>query len=170
MEKTYPSTDYFFEAPAPVLGAADTAGGQPKRCTFSGVAYSGDAVSDWGEPLVIDLCSVILPDQCPVLLEHSRNKRLGVRTLAVRDGALTCDGYLLANDEARALAAEADEGFPWQLSVHAQAGAREFVAPGVQDNVNGCALTGPMNILRQTAIRELSFTPTGVDGATSARV
>lgn len=159
---------FFFEAPAPSLAAASAEA--PARRTFEGVAYSGEAISDGWTPIVIDLDSLRLPERCPVLLQHEREARVGVCTLTVADGALRSTGYLLTNAQAAALAADADDGFPWQLSVHAQPGSVEEVAPGAAVQVNGRALTGPLSILRQTLIRELSFTPTGVDAATSARV
>ena len=164
-----PKSDYFFDAPPPAFGQGWTTP-DTKRRTFTGVAYSGALVSDGWQSIVIDLASLTLPDPCPTLLQHDRAARVGVCTLAVRDGALACDGHLLSNEAAVALAADADEGFPWQLSVHAEPGTTEELAPGVAVQINGRAFTGPLTIFRHTAIRELSFTPTGVDGATSARV
>ena len=79
-------------------------------------------------------------------------------------------GRLLSNEDAQSLAADADEGFPWQMSVHAEPGRVEEIAVGASFSVNGRALTGPLIVLRDTLIRELSFTPTGVDAATEARV
>jgi len=169
MNKTT-KTHWVLEAPAPSLGIADAPEGEPRRRTFSGIAYSGSPVSDWDEPIIIDLASLSLPDPCPVLGGHSRDIRLGVASLAVRDGLLACDGYLLTNSDALKLAADADEGFPWELSVHAQPGALERVQAGASAVVNGRTLSGPITVLRQTTIRELSFTPTGVDAATSAQV
>lgn len=164
-------SSYFLSAPAPGLSPAETEPGvAPVRRTFRGVAYSGDVLADWGGRMIIDLASLTLPSPCPTLMQHDRDKPVGVCTLSVSDGALICDGYLLSNEEAIELASNADEGFPWQLSVHAQPGAVEEVAPGTAISVNGRALTGPLSIMRQTLIRELSFTPTGVDYNTSAAV
>jgi hypothetical protein len=56
------------------------------------------------------------------------------------------------------------------MSVHAEPGRVEEIAVGASFSVNGRALTGPLIVLRDTLIRELSFTPTGVDAATEARV
>jgi hypothetical protein len=134
------------------------------------VAYSGEVLAEWGERFVIDLASLTLPDPCPTLLQHDRDAPIGVCTLAVTGTALTCDGYLLTNEDAQKLAASADEGFPWQLSVHAQPAAIERIESGVVASVNGRDLTGPLSILRRTLIRELSFTPTGVDANTHATV
>ena len=160
----------YLEAPAPTLSPAQAGDGQARQRTFSGIAYSGEPISYWGSPMVIDLASLILPNQCPVLLQHERDKRVGVCTLSVVDGALHSQGHLLANEDAQALAADADGGFPWQLSVHAEPGSVEEVNAGTQVQVNGRTLAGPIVIYRQTRIRELSFTPTGVEYRTEAHV
>lgn len=169
MEKSKHATLYL-EAPAPTLSPAQAGDGQSRQRTFSGIAYSGEPISYWGSPMVIDLASLSLPKTCPVLLQHERDKRVGVCTLAIVDGALHSQGHLLANEDAQALAADADGGFPWQLSVHAEHGSVEEVKSGVQIQVNGRTLAGPIVIYRQTRIRELSFTPTGVDYRTEAHV
>ncbi len=106
----------------------------------------------------------------PVLLQHDREQRVGLATLVARDGQLHASGRLLSNPLAQSLAADADEGFPWQLSVHVEAGQVTPVAAGVAVAVNGRDLTGPLLLWRQARIRELSFTPTGVDDQTSARI
>lgn len=158
---------YRFEAPPPSLAAASD---QTKTRTFSGTAYAGGPLREWGSPIVIDLESLILPPVCPVLEGHDREKRVGVCSLSVQDGRLMAAGRLLSNEDAQSLAADADEGFPWQMSVHAEPGRVEEIAVGASFSVNGRALTGPLIVLRDTLIRELSFTPTGVDAATEARV
>lgn len=160
---------YRFEAPAPAL--APPADDARKSRTFAGVAYSGEPIQHWAfGQLVIDLDSLSLAANTPILLEHDRGKRVGVGTLAVRDGALHADGRLLRNPDAQALASDADDGFPWQMSVHADPGSIEEVQPGTQAAINGRTFTGPLTIFRQTRIRELSFTPTGYDHRTSAAV
>lgn len=157
------------EAP-PTLTPGQADAGRPR--TFSGVAYSGEVIPHhfaWGD-LVIDLDSLSLPDQCPTLLEHDRSRRVGVCALTVRDGALVAEGRLLGNEQARALAADADDGFPWQMSVHADPSRIEKVAEGSGAHINGRTLPGPLTIFRGTRIRELSFTPSGYDHRTEARV
>ncbi|MEY2631907.1 MAG: hypothetical protein RIR00_561, partial [Pseudomonadota bacterium] len=111
------TSGYFFAVPAPGLSPALADADQPaSQRTFRGVAYSGEVLAEWGERFVIDLASLTLPDPCPTLLQHDRDAPIGVCTLAVTGTALTCDGYLLTNEDAQKLAASADEGFPWQLS------------------------------------------------------
>ncbi len=170
----YDPAAFRFEAPAPRFAPpgpdpAET-GTAPRR--FVGVAYSGEAIPNhwaWGS-LVIDLDTLSLPDPCPCLLNHERDEPVGVCSLRVADGTLVADGQLLSNDEGQDLAQAADQGFPWQLSIHAEPGAVEEVQAGVAISVNGRAFTGPMTVFRQTRVRELSFTPTGYDHRTSARV
>lgn len=170
----YDPTAFRFEAPAPRFEAPESdqpaAGAAPRR--FVGVAYSGEAIANhwaWGS-LVIDLDALSLPDPCPCLLNHERDEPVGVCNLRVADGALVAEGQLLRNEQGHGLAQAADEGFPWQLSIHAEPGVVEEVQPGIAVSVNGRAFTGPLTVFRQTRVRELSFTPTGYDHRTSARV
>lgn len=167
MPSTPPSALYLAAPSAPAIAPEQMA--EVPR-TFTGIAYSGDAVAVGAGRLAIDLASVILPDPCPVLVQHDRAQRVGTCTLAVRDGALCAEGRLLRNAAAAALAAEADEGFPWQLSVHAEPSAVEQIPAGASAELNGRMLAGPLAVWRRTRIRELSFTPTGVDYRTVATV
>lgn len=123
-------TDCFLEAPAPALAPAPGGDVSATR-TFTGLAYSGEAVSDGWMPVVIDLASMHLPppNDCPVLLSHERDQSLGYATLALTDNA-----------PANQVASDADEGFPWQLSVHAQASRSDEIAPGASVQVNGRTL------------------------------
>jgi hypothetical protein len=153
------------EAPAPTLAPA---GDGPRR--FRGTAYTGAALSYYGYLMIVDLAGARLPSPCPVLEGHNRNQRRGVATLSSDGRALAIEGTLLGNDGARAIAADADDGFPWQLSVHAQPQGVEELATGTTAEVNGRTVTGPIDILRRVSIREVSFTPTGVDAGTSAEM
>lgn len=153
-------------AEAPALSAPDADG--PRR--FSGVAYSGAPLQYFGQRMVVDLADVTLPTPCPVLESHDRALRRGVAALASDGERLRIDGRLLANEGAQQIAADADAGFPWQLSIHAEPGSVEELGPGAEATINGRTLSGPLTILRQVRIRETSFTPTGVDAETSARV
>jgi hypothetical protein len=50
-------------------------------------------------------------------MQAARAGRAGVRALA-RDGQqLTIGGHLLSNKHGKAVAQDADDGFPWQMSV-----------------------------------------------------
>lgn len=160
----------YLEAQAPAFSPETSEGDANRKRTFTGVAYSGDVVSYWGESMVIDLSSIKLPDPCPILMGHDRDRPVGRGQLSVRDNALHAEGSLLGNETARSLASDADDGFPWQFSVHTEPGSVEEVPAGASVQVNGRAFQGPVTVLRNSRIRELSFTPTGVDFRTEAHV
>ena len=153
-----------FDASAP-----DVPPGALRR--FSGTAYSGDVIHGhwaWGD-VVFDLDSLRVPNRLPVLIEHDRAQRAGVidRFAVTHADGLTVSGYLLDTPSGRSIAAEADAGFPWQMSVHIDPGK---VEEGASDPVNGRALRRPATVFRDGAIREVSFTPTGADANTAATV
>lgn len=170
-----------FEAAAPVFaplapaGEGDNPPGMPdarRPRAFTGLAYSGDIIPGhyaWGA-LVIDLASLALPSPCPCLLNHDRDDPVGHCILEVNDNALRASGRLLNHGKGADVALAADQGFPWQLSIHAEPGVVEEIQAGTAVSVNGRDFTGPLTVFRQTRIRELSFTPTGYDYRTSAQI
>lgn len=141
--------------------------------TFAGVAYSGGIIPHHGwKNLVIDLDTVrfTASETVPVLLEHNRECRVGVCAMQVEDGSLKAKGKLLSNEWAIQLAADADAGFPWQMSIHAEPDSVDIISADAAVNVNGMDITGPATVFRNTTIREVSFCVTGQDKDTSANV
>ncbi len=138
--------------------------------TFSGVANSGKPFSLFGENSIIDLNDLSYKDKIPALDGHDRGKRVGIAQLSVRDNELMVTGTLLANTHGKAIADDAKQGFPWELSVHAQASSVENIGAGETTVVNGASYTGPLKVMHGCKIREVSFTPVGVDSETEALV
>lgn len=138
--------------------------------TFRGVANSGRPFGYGGYQTVVDLAQLSHKPSVPVLLEHSPVKMAGVCSLSVTADGLIAEGSLLSNEYGTQIAEAADQGFPWEMSVYAQAESYEELAAGVVLSVNGNEVTGPAMILRRCAIREVSFTAVGVDGQTEAVV
>lgn len=138
--------------------------------TFSGIANSGKPFKHFGQPAIIDLSDVKYKDKTPVLDTHNRSHRCGVAKLSVKNNQLLVTGRLLTNQYGQEIAADADEGFPWELSVHANPSSVTEVLPGQTVEVNGQTITGPIDILHGSSIREVSFTPTGIDQQTNATV
>jgi hypothetical protein len=64
----------------------------------------------------------------------------------------------------------ADEGYPWQLSVHIVPDEIEKVHPNQEVTINGLNLIGPGHIFRKSSIREVSFCAVGADRGTNAVV
>lgn len=138
--------------------------------TFKGVANSGKPFGYGGYPTVVDLAELSHKASVPVLLEHSPLKMAGVCSLSVTAEGLIAEGSLLSNEFGTQITEAADQGFPWEMSVYAQAESYEELAAGAVLSVNGNEVTGPAVILRRCTIREVSFTAVGVDSETEAVV
>ena len=138
--------------------------------TFKGVANSGKPFGYGGYQTVVDLAELSHKASVPVLLEHSSLKMAGVCSLSVTADGLIAEGSLLSNEFGTQIAEAADQGFPWEMSVYAQAESYEELAAGAVLSVNGNEVTGPAVILRRCTIREVSFTAVGVDSETEAVV
>lgn len=138
--------------------------------TFKGTANSGKPFDYGGTQTVVDLEGLRHKASVPVLLEHSPVKMAGVCSLSVTADGLIAEGSLLSNEFGTQIAEAADQGFPWEMSVYAQAESYEELAVGAVLSVNGNEVTGPAVILRRCTIREVSFTAVGVDSETEAVV
>lgn len=139
---------------------------QPRR--FTGIANSGKPFGLGGMPTVIDFASITLKPKTAVLIEHDGNKIAGVAQLSVTPAGLQADGTLLNNEHGKAIADASDQGFPWEMSVYVQAARWEELAVNASTMVNGHAVQGPLLIMRDSKIREVSFTAVGIDDQTSA--
>lgn len=136
--------------------------------TFSGIANSGKPFTYQGKRAIVDMASLTLSDKVPALLLHDRNQRVGFGRLSIKDNALMIEGQLLDNDHAKSIIKDADTGFPWQMSAHVNSDDSYELAEGQSVSVNGHTIQYPCTILKNAVIREVSFTPTGVDNHTSA--
>ncbi len=160
-----------FAFSVPATFSMDGTADQKKR-KFSGVAYSGDVIPNhyyWGS-VIFDLSTMSVPSKLPALIDHDRAARCGFATSfsISNDSGLTVAGDLMSNEHGKAVAAESDEGFPWQMSVHISPGSIEEIKAGFSAVVNGRELSGPLTVFRNSRISEVSFTATGWDSNTSA--
>lgn len=168
MDKTQPHpADAFIFRSAPASMAAKTDGAARK---FTGTPYSGNVLAHpYWDAVIFDLSSTSAPNPTPILIGHDRNQRAGFATLDIQPGEIKIgDGTLLDNEHGRTVAAESDQGFPWQMSVHIEPASIEHLKAGTTVGVNGQQVSGPCVIFRNNTIREVSFTPTGVDPNTDA--
>lgn len=171
MPKTYllsagrsPKAVYLLSA-AGIAGAeADT----PRR--FSGIANSGKPFIYEGKAAIVDLSSLRFAEQLPALIDHDRSKRAGFGKLSIAKHQLSINGTLLNNEHGQAIAGDSDAGFPWQMSAHVVPALIEDLPAGQHKTINGQLLSGPLRILKNAQVREISFTPTGVDSQTHAIV
>ena len=168
-KQSAPETAYQFRASLPTFAEKATDDASALR-KFSGTAYSGEALRHpyWGQ-VVFDLATTAAGEKTPILINHDRNQRAGFATLEIGSDIKIADGSLMLDTEhGRAVAAESDAGFPWQMSVHIEPGSIDELKAGAIAAVNGRQITGPATIFRASLIREVSFTPTGVDPNTEA--
>ena len=141
-----------------------------ERRKMRGVAYAGGVLSYFGDNIVIDLDSLKFDGkQIPLLHNHDRDRVVGYGHLMREGNALMVEGEMLSNDHADGIVSAADEGLEWQMSVHIE--SKRVLTRHAGDVVNGQAITvDEVTVLADGVIREVSFTPTGVDADTSARI
>lgn len=143
-----------------------------KKRTFSGVAYSGEVITDhwYWKQVIFDLDSMQIKGRIPALLEHSSYQRAGAiesHSISYESG-LTVSGILLSNEFGAQVASDSDDGFPWQMSVRIEPSSIEEIQAGNTVTVNGKLLHGPITVFRGGRIREVSFCALGADENTMA--
>lgn len=140
------------------------------RRKMHGVAYAGGVLSYYGDSIAIDLDTLKFNGrQIPLLHNHDHDRVVGYGHLMREGNALMVEGEMLSNDHADGIVSAADEGLEWQMSVHIE--SKRVLTRHAGDVVNGQAITvDEVMVLADGVIREVSFTPTGVDADTSARI
>lgn len=151
--------------------SVDSAQEGNKKRTFSGVAYSGEAITDhwyWGK-VVFDLDTIQIKGRIPALLEHRTSQRAGAinsHSVSHAEG-LKIEGNLLSNEFGTQVAQDSDDDFPWQMSVRIYPATVEEVKEG-SVIVNGRTFQAPIAVFRGGRIREVSFCALGADDNTNA--
>lgn len=159
-----------------VLLEAEDGEDSKKLRKFSMTAYTGGRLhlKGFAYPVVVDLSGMRIPKKSrPILRGHDPDRIAGHSTAVTNSGgSLKLDGVISgANDCAREIAESADNGFPWESSIGAQATKMVFVDRGEKVSVNGRAFVGPLYVARQSVLKEISFVPMGADeGGASATV
>ncbi len=164
-----PSSALRFAAPVALKpGEQDAA-----SCRFEGVAYSGKEITGhpfWGK-VIFDLSTTVANTSLPILLGHDREKIVGFTDQVEIAESIRISGKVTNTTPYGVEVAKlSDEGFPWQMSVHIDPERVEKLSKNKTTFVNGQKVTGPANIFRNSKIREVSFTPTGMDDRTRAYV
>ncbi|MEC7118509.1 MAG: hypothetical protein VXW65_01220 [Pseudomonadota bacterium] len=139
---------------------------------FEGVAYSGQVIANhwWWGNVIFDLDTMTVPEPLGMLLDHRTDQRAGVATshkISYEKG-LELSGVLTRNEFGQAVAADSDDGFPWQQSVFIAPNRIEEIEQGTVV-VNGQVHQAPITIFRDSVVRETSFCALGQDSQTSAK-
>ena len=140
------------------------------RRKMHGIAYSGGVLYYCGDHIAIDLDTLRFDGrQVPLLHNHDRNRYVGFGWLTREGNALAVNGEMLTNEHADAIIQAADEGLEWQMSVHIE--SDRVLTRHAGDVVNGQALdVDDVIVFANGIVREVSFTPTGVDADTKATI
>ena len=154
---------------APIELKAAQDGALPSK--FSGVAYSGGYVPDY--EVVIDLATTTFRQRMPLLDTHWRSDILGViEAAAIKDFRMEVAGRIFSDmtgSNAEKIANLAQRGVPYEMSVGLFAFTREFVPAGKAVHVNGQTFNGPVNVLRNGQVREVSIVTLGADPRTDTQ-
>lgn len=154
-------------------------GDKPARPTFAIHGYSGGLirVAGFWSPVVIDLAGLRKSERVAVLLDHDPRQIVG-QANKVKIGAKSIDlsGVVTGNaedpsDPAGKVVMHARGGFEWNASVGVIDIAKlEYVEANVKAKVNGQSFTGPLYIVRQGRLDEVSFVSSGADETAFAKV
>lgn len=146
--------------------ARDASSGLPTG--FSGVAYSGGMVPDFGwlGDVAIDLATMSVPDRGFSLVNHDPNQRAGHFSPTLDGNQLRVAGVFSKTTESgQSVAGEFSEGAPWKLSVGINGRFESYDRP-TQVNVNGQQLIVD-GIFRNARLLEVSFVYADADPNTS---
>lgn len=147
-------------------------GDKPVRC--AGVAYSGGSFKQWWSalPCYVDLSGMRMAEQVCLMYNHSYDPecRLGVIE-AKNDGkTLTIDGEFDTGNPLAQSIIRAGRKFNWQLSIGAENVKVERVDDGTVETINGNTVNGPVLVVRESVLREVSIVAIGADAKTSMEI
>jgi len=158
------------------LTAAIVGGEENKLPTFSIRAYNGGPlkVGNFKHPVIVDLKGLSATSKSrPALLDHDNAKRVGHTTeVRISETGVDIDGVVSSTSpDAKEVVQSSLNGFPWQASVGLHFPKPvQYLAAGKQVQINGRTEVGPAYIASKSVLKEISFTPLGVDDDTSARI
>ncbi len=163
------TTAFYLTAPL-TFAAPATDGTLPQQ--FSGVAYSGAVITDWGTPIIIDLATTRVEPTVPLLHQHRAEQVIGAISQATNDGlTLTVAGDLFSDidDTAASLARKAQRGATYQMSIGLYDAKPDTLTASQTHDLNGQPVRGPVTVLRHGTVREVSIVALGADRHTNAQ-
>jgi hypothetical protein len=154
--------------------AATAAEGKTLR-RFSMTAYTGGAMTlaGWPHPVVVDMAGLAVGKRSrPILMDHDTGRIVGhTDAVGIEGGALAVAGVVSGvGSAAQEVVGASDNGFPWQASIGAAVRKVVFVPEGKMAAANGKEFAGPVYMVRQAKLGEVSFVALGADDATMAKV
>lgn len=147
--------------------------GKPSIVKISGVAYSGDEILQWGgERVVVDLAGMEFAKQIPLINSHenSTSAKLGEVIAKVEGNKLVIEGSITSQSEEAKRIIEDGKLSKWQLSIGANTLACNMVESGRKITVNGRSFNGPIRVVGQSMLREVSVVAIGADKGASMSI
>jgi hypothetical protein len=150
-------------------------GGQSKAPAIEIEAYNGGPMNIAGYrfPVVVDVAGVEgYGRSIPILRDHNATRVVGHgvahahgnRSMRLR-GVFSVD-----NADSREIIDSSKHGFPWQASIGLQPIRIQQVFEDDSTHVNGADMPGPLYVIREGKLKEVSIVALGADDSTSARV
>lgn len=154
-----------------IANSTEIIGGENLK-NFTGVAYSGNVISQpWGRT-VIALEGLDIAPQIPLLYNHYNEPihRLGVCEVTVVDSQILVAGKIdMAMRHGKELI-NAGQEIPWQMSIGAAGKQGYELQEGETAIVNGNEITGPCVVFTKAILREISVVAVGADPETEMHI
>ena len=136
----------------------------PEPVTVNGEEYDAGTYM----LVVVDLSTVILDQNIPILYNHDMTCRLGHTERVSTDGkTIEIDGVLESpNQWNQTIVTAIKAGAKWQASIGSgliNVKDKRLIQPDEKINVNGQTLTGPFTLLTNLRVREISVVAAGAD-------
>ncbi len=143
--------------------------------TFSMLAYSGGLmrVPVFPQPVVVEISGIQITEKSrPILRDHKISHIVGHTTsIEKTGGGLRVSGVIsAANAHASEVIESSKNGFPWQSSIGAIPLKVKKIRSGETVQANGQTFQGPLVLVVESKLREVSFVGLGADDNTSATV
>jgi len=139
--------------------------GYPKPIEI--VGYTGEAMPGWFEPIVIDLEGIEFSDRIPILLEHKRENLVGmVRETKVAD-TLTLRGEIFDTPAGQTVVNGKDVEYQASVGIIPDVITQYSDEQSVE--VNGRTFEGPVTVIEECRLEEISCVLWGRDSSTSVK-
>lgn len=139
-----------------------------------GIAYGGGEVSQWWcpYPIVIDLAGMKISPQVPLLYNHMNEPdcRLGKVDPVIHENMLNVTGGIDSETERGKKIVDAGKKIEWQLSVGARILKITLIDKDEKVTVNGREFVGPIYIVKESKLREVSVVAVGADEETHLHI
>jgi hypothetical protein len=153
--------------------SVDVDGSGTRLPSISINAYNGGTMRPGGMfgNVIVDLQGVRKSDgPVPLLLGHDHSQIVGHAIVAITD-RIQADGVISGTGPAAMeVIGLAKNGFPWKASIGLGVERAQYLDDEEEVNVNGQMVTGPITVVRQSLLGEISVLPWAADQTTTVTV